>query len=129
MPQHNVPCDVLMNNRDNVERGSGSFHRQAVDYGDTDCAESRLIAKAKANMKRSASNHDPERLQNYLQSIRYRTVACQFANACTVDGRNRRQHMQVDRATVILGLWPDHLVPSLLLSFGFTHRVVPDETS
>ncbi len=66
MPQHNVPCDVLMNNRDNVERGTGSFHHQTVDYGDTDCAEPHFIANAKAYMKRSASNHGPEYLQNYL---------------------------------------------------------------
>ena len=118
-----------MNNRDNVERGTRSFHDQTVDYGDTDCAEPRLIAKAKADMKRSVSNHSPERLQNYLLRIRYRTVACQLANACAVDGRDRRQHMQVNCATVIIGLWPSHLFPPLLFAFGFTHGAVPNETS
>jgi hypothetical protein len=35
--------------------------------------------------------------------------------------------MQVNCATVIIGLWTSHL--PLLFAFGFTHSVVPNETS
>jgi hypothetical protein len=128
MPLHDVPCDVLMNDRDNVECGTRGFHSQSVDHGNTDCAEPNLIAKAKADVKRSISNHGPERLQDYLRRVGYRTIARQFANAYAIDANDWRQHMQVDRATVIISLRPSHLFPlfsPLLLSFGFPLRRSP----
>ena len=125
MPQYDVPCDVQMRNRNNVERGTGRFHHQTVDHSNTDRAEPSFVSKAKANVERPIPNHGPERLQDYLLRIGHRVVARQFADARTVDGGRRWQHMQVDRAPEIVRVWPGRLVSPLSLSLGFTHGIAP----
>jgi hypothetical protein len=57
MPQYDVPCDILMCNQDNVERGTGRFHHQTVDYSNTDRAEPGFDSKAKANVERPIPYH------------------------------------------------------------------------
>jgi hypothetical protein len=106
MPQYDVPCDVLMRNRDNVERSTRRFHHQTVDHGDTDRAEPGLVSKAETNAERPIPSRGPERLQDYLWRIRYCVVTRQFADARTIDRSYWRQHVQVNRAPEIDRLRP-----------------------
>jgi hypothetical protein len=121
MPQYDIPCDVLMLNRNDMERGTGRFHHQAVDHSNTDRTEPGFVSKAKPNMECPIPNHRSERPQNYPFRIRYAVVARQFADARAVDSNRRWQHMEVDRTqeTVLAGPGRSFSLPSL--SLGFTH--------
>lgn len=123
MPEYDVPCDVLMCNRDDVERSTGRFHHQSVDHGNTDRAEPGFVSKAKTNVERPIPDHSPERLQDYLWRIQYGVVTPQFADARTVDGSDWWQHMQVDRAPEIVRVWPGYLFSLLSRSLRFTHGI------
>jgi hypothetical protein len=68
--------------------------------------------------------------QDYLLRIGYSVVARQFADARTIDGGRRWQHMQVDRMQVdrapeIVRVRPGRLFSLLSLSLGFTHGIAP----
>ena len=123
MPQYDVPSDVLMCNRDNVERGAGRFHHQTVNHGNTNRAEPGFVSEAKSDVERPVPNHGSERLQDYLLRIRYGVVTRQFAKARTVDGGHWWQHMQVDRAAEIVCVRPDCLFSLPSLSLRFTHDI------
>ncbi len=123
MPQYDVPCNVLMCNRDDVERSTGRFHHQTVDHSNTDRAEPGFVSKAETNVECPIPNHGPERLQDYLWRIRYGVVSRQLADSRTVDRCRWSQHVQVDRALEIGRKQPCRLLPLLPLSLDFTHGI------
>lgn len=60
MSQHNIPSDVLMDDRDDVKRSAWCFHPEAVDDCDADGAKFSSISKAKAGVKCPITDNCPE---------------------------------------------------------------------
>lgn len=91
MPQHDVPCDVLMDNRHDMERRAGCRYHQAVDNRDADRAESAFVSKAKPDLKSSIADYGAKCLKGDLSVVWYIVVSRQFANARAVDRSYRRK--------------------------------------
>lgn len=60
MAHHNVPSDVLMDYRNNMNSGFGLFQRQSLDNGDSDCAECFPVAKTETDVEYTVTGHSPK---------------------------------------------------------------------
>src|SRR5580698_3652414 len=69
------------------------LNHQAVDDRDADGAKPGFASETEANLKRPIPNHGTKGSKGYLGVIRYSIVTCQFANAGTVYGGDRRKDM------------------------------------
>ena len=102
------------------------LNHQAVDDRDADGAKPGFASETEANLKRPIPNHGTKGSKGYLGVIRYSIVTCQFANAGTVYGGDRRKDMQINFTPETVRAWPSRLFSPLSPSFDFTHRVAPE---
>jgi hypothetical protein len=72
-------------------------------------------------MKRPMPDYGTKGSKRYLGVVRYPIIARQFADARAVDGGNRREHMQINRALEAVCVRPSRPFPLLSLSLGLAH--------